>query len=185
MNTRLALVTALLLATGGCGGVYLGPDGADPATRPLRCQQPPDQPSGMHVLLAQSVPTASAVPCLTRDVPDWLVTVFEAVDGRARIDLTDRYGRDGGSVVIEVVPACDVGTARETESGSDGVRRYDGNGRVVFVYDGGCTTVRNGLTGARADLRAAEIPDAIGFVTREHLDQQIRTASDGHLHLDA
>ncbi|GAA1041490.1 hypothetical protein GCM10009557_65350 [Virgisporangium ochraceum] len=184
MNGRLALVTVLLLATGGCGGVHLGPDGADPATRPLRCQQPPDQPSGMHVLLAQSVPTASAVPCLTHDVPDWLVTLFEAVDGRARIDLTDRYGRDG-SVVVEVVPDCDVGAARETETGSAGVRRYDGDGRVLFVYDGGCTEVRNGLTGARADPRAAEIPDAIGFVTREDLDRQIRAASDGHLHLDA
>ena len=129
-------------------------------------------------------PTAAAVPCLTRDVPDWLVTVFEVVDGHARIDFADRYGRDEGSVSVAVRPDCDVPTARATESGSDGVRRYDEPGRTLFVYDGGCTTVRNGLTGARAGLRGAEIADALGFVTRADLDRQIRAASDDHLHLD-
>jgi hypothetical protein len=185
VNGRLALVTALLLATGGCGGIYVGPDGADPATRPLRCEQPPDRPSGMHVLLAQSVPTASAVPCLTRDLTDWLVTVFEARNGRTRIDFTDRYGRDDDSVVLELLPDCEIGDARETASGYGGVRRFDDEGRVLFVYEGACTTLRSTLSGAGADVRGAEIPDAVGFIARADLDRQIRSASDGHLHLDA
>jgi hypothetical protein len=180
VNTRLVLLVLLLLATGGCGNVYLGPDGADPAARPLRCQQPPDQPSGMHVLLAQSVPGASAVPCLTRDVPDWLVTQFEVRDGKALISFTDRFGRDDDTVALEFAAGCDVGDATETPAGLDGVRRYERRGRIFLVGDGACTTVRYSLP----TERAGEISGALGFVTRAEIDRQIRTASDGHLHLD-
>lgn len=194
MNTRLALATVLLLATGGCGsGVYIGPEGTDPATRPLRCQQPADTPSGMHVLLAQSVPSASAVPCLAADVPDWLVTVFEVGDGRARIEFTDRYGRDDDTAVLELTAGCDVGDAREVTSRFDGMRRYDRhvnreNGyadRIWYVYPGACAALRFNLSGAGAVLRGAEISGALGFVSRVDLDRQVRAASDGHLHLDA
>ncbi len=193
MNTRLALLTALLLATGGCGsGVYLGPDGSDPATRPLRCDQPADEPSGMLVLLAQSVPGASAVPCLTDDVPDWLVTVFEVGNGRARIEFTDRYGRDDDSATVELTADCDIGDAREVTSRFPGIRRFlrqvnreNGYGdRIWWVYDGACTSVRFNLTGAGAILRGGEISGALGFVDRADLDGQIRAASDGHLRLD-
>jgi len=193
MNIRLALTTALLLAAGGCGNVYLGPDGPDPATRPLRCQQPPDEPSGMQVLLAQSVPTASAVPCLTGDVTDWLMTVFEVVNGKARIEFTHRYGRDDDTATLDFGPDCDVGAAREVSSRHDGMRRYDRPGdrtgrytdRIYYVGPGGCTALRFNLSGAGADLRGAEITGVLGFVSRADLDRQIRKASDGHLHLDA
>lgn len=193
MNTRLALITVLLLATGGCGGVYIGPDGPDPATRPLRCQQPADEPSGMQVLLAQSVPTASAVPCLTGDITDWLVAVFEVGNGRARIGFTHRYGRDDDTAVVELTAGCDVGAAREVSSRFDGMRRYDRPGdrgnrytdRIFYVSPGACTALRFNLSGAGADLRGAEIAGVLGFVARADLDRQIRAASDGHLHLDA
>ena len=195
MNTRpyLSLIVVLTLAAGGCGGVYIGPDGPDPATRPLRCQQPADQPSGMHVLLAQSVPSASAVPCLTVDVTDWLVAVFEVGSGRALIEFTHRYGRDDDTATLELTAGCDVDDAREVSSRFDGVRRYDRpatrGGRyadeIYLVAPGACTALRFNLSGAAADLRGAEISGALGFVSRADLDRQIRAASDGHLRLDA
>jgi hypothetical protein len=194
VKTGLASITVLLLATGGCGGgVYLGPDGPDPATRPLRCEQPRDEPSGMHVLLAQSVPGASAVPCLADDVPDWLVTVFEVGNGRARIEFTDKYGRDDDTAVIELTADCDVEGGREVSSRFDGMRRYDRQvsrpdgyaDRIFYVYPGACVALRFHLSGAGAVLRGAEIANALGFVYRADLDRQIRAASDGHLRLDA
>jgi hypothetical protein len=193
VNTRLVLVTLIVFATGGCGGVYVGPDGADPASRPLRCQQPPDESSGMLVLLAQAVPSASAVPCLRDDVADWLVTVFEARAGRARIEFTHRYGDDDDTAVVELTADCDVSAAREVSSRFDGVRRYDRPDarpdryadRNWYVYPGACTAVRFNLSGAGADLRGAEISGALGFVSRADLDRRIRAASDGRLHLDA
>lgn len=192
MNTRLALITALLLATGGCGNVYIGPDGPDPATRPLRCQQPPDEPSGMQVLLAQSVPTASAIPCLNDDITDWLMAVFEVVNGTARIVFTHRYGRDDDTATLDFAADCDLGSAREVSSRFDGMRRYDRPGtsgvrytdRIYYVAPGACTSLRFDLSGAGADLRGAEISGVLGFVPRATLDRQIKAASDGHLHLD-
>jgi hypothetical protein len=191
MNTRLALITVLLLATGGCGELYIGPDGPDPASRPLRCQQPADEPSGMQVLMAQSVSSASAVPCLNEDVTDWLVTVFEVKNGRARVEFTHRYGRND-TATLELTADCDVGAAREVSSRFDGMRRYNQPGnrggrytdRIYFVSPGACTALRFDLSGAGADLRGAEISGVLGFVSRADLDRQIRTASDGHLHLD-
>jgi hypothetical protein len=192
VNRRLVLIAVLLLATGGCGDVYIGPDGPDPATRPLHCRQPADEPSGMQVLLAQSVPGASTVPCLTGDVTDWLMTVFEVKNGRAHIEFTHRYGRDDDTAALEFSADCDLGAAREVSSRFDGVRRYDRPGtggnrytdRIYYVGPGSCTALRFDLAGAGADLRGAEVSGVLGFVSRADLDRQIRSASDGHLHLD-
>jgi hypothetical protein len=147
----------------------------------------------MQVLLAQSVPSASAVPCLTDDVPDWLVTVFDVGDGRARIEFTDMYGRDDDTAVVELAAECDVGDAREVTSRFDGIRRYDrqvdrANGyadRTWYVYPGACVALRFNLAGAGAVLRGGEIAGALGFVSRADIDRQVRAASDGHLRLDA
>lgn len=186
----LAAVTAAV-ATGGCGTVYVGVDGPDPATAPLLCEQPAADASGMQVLLAQSVPTATAVPCLRSQVGDWIVTRFEVQDGRARIDFTYRYGHDD-SATPELTPECQVGEAREVAGGIDGTRQYRREVRapdryadeIFYVYPGGCTSLRFHLSGSGAALRGGELASALGFVTRYQLDRQIRDASDGQLHLD-
>lgn len=186
------LVAAVLaLAASGCGDVYIGPEGPESATEML-CEQPPDQPSGMQILLAQSVPTASAVPCLRSAPGDWLVTGLDVQDGRGRIEFTHSYG-DEDTATIELTAGCDVRDARAVSSQFDGFRRYDREltraGRYAnetyFVYPGACTELRFSLSGSGADLRSAEIADTLGFVSRDHLDRQIREASDGNLHLDA
>lgn len=187
----LAAAVAIALASSGCGTVYIGPDDADPATGPMRCDQPDDRPSGMHVLLAQSVPTASAVPCLRSDPGDWAVSGFHAANGRARVEFSNRFGNDDRATV-ELAAGCDVGAAQEVASPFDGTRRYTRPairaGRYAdethYVYPGACASLRFDLAGRGADLRGAEIAGALGFLSRDRLDRQIRDASDNHLHLD-
>ena len=59
MRWFAALVAAAALALGGCGNaVYVGTDEGDPAVDGFRCVQPTG-PSGMLVLIAQSVPGVS------------------------------------------------------------------------------------------------------------------------------
>jgi hypothetical protein len=185
-------VAAFALATGGCGsGIYIGTEGDDPATGAMRCDRPSDSPSGMLVLLAQAVPTASAVPCLTAAIPNWLMSRFDVRDGSGLVEFTYRHSADD-RVVIEVRPACDLGDAREVASRFDGMRRYNRTvtraGRYAdesyFVHPGGCTTLRFDIAGAGADLRGAEVAGELGFVTRADLDRRIRAASDDNLELD-
>jgi hypothetical protein len=194
-GTRAAAVliaAALVPAVSGCGSVYIGSEESDPSTEPLRCDQPADQPSGMQVLLAQSVPAASAVPCLRAEAGDWVVSGLDIQDGRGRIELSHRYG-DQDTATIELTAGCDVHGAREVTSQLDGVRRYDRErteaGRYAnetyYVYHGACTWLHFSLADiGRAELRAAEVAGALGFVSREHIDRQIRAASDDELHLD-
>jgi hypothetical protein len=185
-------VLALALATGGCGSsLYVGSDGPDPAVKGMRCVQPNDAPSGMLVLFAQAVPSASSVPCLSSPIGNWIMSRFDVRDGSARVEFTDQYGADG-QVTLELLATCDTGDAREVASRHDGMQRFNRDltraGRyaneVHYRYPGGCTSLRFDLNPDGAELRGAEVAGALDFVTREDLDRQIRKASDGHLELD-
>jgi hypothetical protein len=188
----LLAAVAMAFAMGGCGTVYIGSDDPEPATDPMRCGQPVDRPSGMQVLLAQAVPTASVVPCLRSAPGDWSISGFHAEDGQARVEFSYRYGNDD-TATIDLVADCDVRAAREVSSPFDGVRKYNRpatrGGRyadeVHYVFAGGCASLRFDLSGRGADLRGAEIAGALGFVARQRLDRQIRSASDNRLGLDA
>jgi hypothetical protein len=145
----------------------------------------------MHVLLAQSVPTASAVPCLRAPVGNWILTKFDARDGSSRIEFAYRYG-DGDTATIDSAAACDPRDAREVASQFEGVRRYDRElvraglyaDETYYQYPGGCTVLRFHLAREGASLRGADIAAALGFLARERLDRQIRRFSNGHLQLD-
>src|SRR4029453_12973457 len=73
-------------------------------------------------LEAQSVPSASMVPCVQTRLPGWTVADVSGHDGRAGITLEhDRAGR--GAVVARLSAACDTTGAMETPSPTPGVRR--------------------------------------------------------------
>lgn len=56
--------------------------------------------------------------------------------------------------------------------------------RQAIDVPGACAWLRFSLSGSGTELWSAEIAGALGFVTRDHLDRQISSASDGNLHLD-
>jgi hypothetical protein len=189
------LVVAVLALSGpalaGCGSnVYIGSGEGDPAVTEFRCEQH-DTPSGMLVLVAQSVPTASAVPCVRGQAGRWTMAELTVRDGSAVIVFGYQYGGPD-RVTIEVRPTCDVGDAKEVSSVHAGTTRYnlerERAGRyaneIYYVYDGACTSLRFDLAPVGADLRGAEFLAALGFVTRDELDRQIRAATDGRLTLD-
>jgi hypothetical protein len=186
-----AVLVAAALALAGCGSnVYIGSGEADPAVTEFRCEQR-DGPSGMLVLVAQSVPTASAVPCVRGQTGHWGMAEFTVRDGSAVITFGYQYGGPD-KVTIEVRRTCDVGDAREVSSLFAGTSRFNRPrvqaGRyaneIYFVYDGACTSLRFDLAPVGADLRGAEFLTTFGFVTRAELDRQIRDATDGRLTLD-
>src|SRR5918993_1997201 len=100
-------------------------------------------------LMAQSVPSASLVPCLQLVPVDWTVAEVAVNNGRSVITLDhDRGGR--AAMVVRLTASCDLAGATEVPSEQPGARRYlrvDPNSTEfsatrAYTFPGGCVTQR-------------------------------------------
>jgi tRNA A-37 threonylcarbamoyl transferase component Bud32/membrane-associated phospholipid phosphatase len=143
-------------------------------------------------LMAQSVPTASQVPCVRSLPVGWSVANVAVNDGRSVLTLDhDRAG--DRALVMRLTAACDPSGAVEGPSPVDGVRHFQrtgstaGGGFEATWYDqfpGGCVTSRLHLTTDPDGEFAAQAPAVLGFTTREALRQALDERSGGRLELD-
>jgi len=142
-------------------------------------------------LMAQSVPSASLVPCVQLMPPGWTVAEVAVNNGRSVIVVDhDRAGKR--AVVIRLTSSCDLAGAVEVTSEQSGARRYlriDRNApgfsaTRFYVFQGGCIAERFAATAASGQQLITETSSAIGFTTREELRQALRQRSDGRLRLD-
>jgi membrane-associated phospholipid phosphatase/tRNA A-37 threonylcarbamoyl transferase component Bud32 len=142
-------------------------------------------------LAAQSVPSASLVPCVRTRVPGWKVAEVGVNNGRLVIFLDhDRAGKR--AVVVRLAAACDTTGAVATPSAQPGVRRFQRFDRSTSVfgatwYDrfaGGCVTYRLRSTSDLEGSFAIELPGLLGFTSRDELRQALSQRSNGRLHLD-
>ena len=184
-RTALVAVAALLLA--GCAELD------DPTAR-VRCDPRPGEVNHSLVLMAQSVPTAPALPCVRAAPADWTMSDFSARSGRSRFSLS--YVLHGAEmergVTVELTRRCNTGGAKEVTTEQPLMRRYDrevrGGSRYAderfLVTAGSCVRYRFDLRGTGAEQQATEIWSALGFVGRDVLRAQIREHSDGRLDLD-
>lgn len=187
---RLAVALLLLLALPACGNVYLTV-APDPALRRLSCPGEGGQVTSTLVLLAQSVPEASLIPCMSSTPPRWRLDDFSARNGSARFDV--EFGdEDDLRMTVELAHRCRVEDATETRSDLPGMTRYD---HVTadperyavdryYVDAHACTVVHFTGLGQEAQAFADEIVPALGFIPRETLDERLRDATDGRMHLD-
>ena len=142
-------------------------------------------------LMAQSVPSASLVPCVESRLPGWTVENVAVNDGRSVITFDhDRAG--DAAVVMRMAAACETVGAAEAPSQEPGVRRFVRRERLAGAlsetwYDqfpGGCVTYQlHSATDPKGQF-ANEAPSLLGFTTREALRQALSQRSHGRLHLD-
>ena len=178
----LVAVAASLLA--GCGSSI-----GDPV-RLLPCTPSDHGLDQQLVLMAQSVPTASAVPCMRAALDDWYLDDMDSQDGYTRIEFSRLI--DEFALTIERSRTCVHGAASETSTDQPGTRRFDERIRTgssyrdrrFYLLPGACMTYQFALTGAGTEAAAAEIAGAIGFVSRDQLADQVRRYSGGRLQLD-
>ena len=140
--------------------------------------------------MAQSVPTASLVPCVELLPAGW--TLGDVVVGNERSRFTVTSDR-GGVLVAELTASCDLAGAVEVTSEQPGARRYlrierDAAGVTTtraYTFPGGCVTQRLVAPEASRQQLAGEASSALGFTTRGALAASVRRDSGGRLDLDA
>jgi tRNA A-37 threonylcarbamoyl transferase component Bud32/membrane-associated phospholipid phosphatase len=141
-------------------------------------------------LQAQSVPSASRVPCV-RTLPGWTVAGANATNGWSGLTLNhDRAGER--AVVVRLTATCDPAGATEVPSDRPGVRHYQRTQRLTgrFMatwYDrfpGGCVTYQLRSTTDIEATFATEAPLVLRLTTRQALEQVLDERSNGRLHLD-
>jgi hypothetical protein len=151
-------------------------------------------PTNGVVLMAQSVPTASWVPCLNPLPPGWQFTDLDARNGSAKFFLdSDRNDLDAKrAMTVSFTASCDTSGASRVPSDREGMRRFERVTQVsptyignrYYVFEGGCITVLFTLSGDDRAEPLAVATQIIGTVPREDVQDLVREESDGRLELD-
>jgi hypothetical protein len=144
------------------------------------------------ILMAQSVPTASWVPCLRTALPlGWRFDRLEARNGSSRFWLdSDRDGTEAIQVRLE--RSCATSGATEIASDQAGMRRLERvlrvsptfSGERYYVFAGGCLTFVFHLGSGSPGEALALASQAVGVVSRADLRAQVHRRSGGRLELD-
>lgn len=179
---RVALIVALLagafLAAQGVYGMFT------PAELPLnqagrRAQeqaQPTCGTNDVMTLMAQSVPTAPAIPCISSFPAGWRVSEVVVRRGRSRF----RMKTSDHQVEVTLTRECQVGDAIETPSDELGARRYDRPTALpprvrasrFYVFAGACVTIDFAFDAADASL-LVELDAALSFQPRDELVDRV------------
>ena len=142
-------------------------------------------------LMAQSVPSASLIPCLQLVPVDWTVAKVAVNNGRSVITLDhDRGGK--AAMMVRLSASCDLAGATEVTSEQPGARRYlrvDPNSTEfsatrAYTFPGGCITHRFRAAGPSAARLSDTASTEFGFISREDLRQALSQRSHGRLELD-
>jgi hypothetical protein len=151
--------------------------------------------SNAVVLMAQSVPSATWVPCLRTTLPlGWEFEHLDARNGEASFWLNS--DRDGvRAIEVRLEESCDTLGTTEIPSDRDDMRRFERvtvttprfEGKRYYVFEGGCITFVFDLDGDSGENRGEPLALAtqtVGAVSREDLLAQVHDSSDGRLDLD-
>jgi hypothetical protein len=179
------LATVLLVA--GCGSGDTSVSSEVPA-----CAAGDEATAANGVrLMAQSVPTATWLPCVENVPVGWSFAGLDARSGSSRFWLDS--DRDGvHAIEVRLTSGCDTRGATEIPSDLDDLRRFERVtqvspqylGRRYYVFDGGCLTFVFTLSGDNRGEPLALATQSLGVVSRDDLSAQVFDASGGRLHLD-
>ena len=142
-------------------------------------------------LLAQSVPSASLVPCLGPLPAGWSVGPVTVNDGRSVIRLN--HDRAGTSVlIVQLTAGCDTQGASQVDSNQPQVRRYQRIDRQTPRFEaihfdrfpGGCVTTQVAVPAANRAEVTGDLAPILHYTTRQVLQQALDQRSTGRLRLD-
>jgi hypothetical protein len=131
-------------------------------------------------LVAQSVPSASYVPCLTKLPAGWTASGFDASSGRTRFTLTSDRA-PGSPVHVTLLPGCDLAGATPTTPRAPGARTYTAlrsispryAGTLTDVFAGGCVTYEFDFERGPHIALMEEFEGAISLYPRQQLAVEV------------
>jgi hypothetical protein len=150
------------------------------------CNRPDDS---VFALIAQSVPSATQVPCI-KDLPvGWNLSGTDIRDGQTRLWL-DSTIAGIHAVEVDLQASCEVGEAVEVPPAPDevGMRPYvrsdlppGFSGVRYLLFEGGCVAYRYHFTGSAPPTLALEAEEALSFLPRTTIVDQVQHDYDQDL----
>lgn len=134
-------------------------------------------------LVAQSVPTASYLPCLAALPAAWSVESVEVRSGGTRLELlADRA--EGRSVVVQLSAGCNTSGATGEPPPAPGVHRYlrlqsitpRYVGTRVDAFSGGCVSYHFDFPRGDHIVLLAELATVVGLQSRREVRRGLRDA---------
>jgi hypothetical protein len=148
----------------------------------------PDCGTGnVMILMAQSVSSATSVPCVAALPAGWHPGALEVRQDRSRFWLnSDQGGKH--AVEVSLVPRADCRTAGATEVPSDqvGMRRFERPEQLPpnlrstrsYVFPGGCITYRFAFEGRASASLMFDVETALSFQPRSTLVRKVQDDFD-------
>jgi hypothetical protein len=127
-------------------------------------------------LIAQSVPTASYVPCVHELPPGWSTSGYRAVSGRTSF-LLESDRSPAHPVTVTLSAACDLDGATPSPPRAPGVRTYTRlrsisprvTGTLFDVFPGGCTSYRFDFAAGPNVALTDQFEQAVALYPRQQL----------------
>ena len=178
----LACILALSVVFGNLPGAGLLPSATEQALS--RVGRPPEcgrfQGEAL-VLEAQSVPSASLVPCLNALPLGWSFGSLYVRNGSSVLSLnSDRVGLNAVRATLRT--SCNTSGADEIPSDEPGTRRWEKidslppsySGSRYYVFDGGCVEYRFSFSDDGSAALANDVSLALGFYERAQLEERVK-----------
>ena len=139
------------------------------------------------VLMAQTVPSATSLPCLASVPAGWGVHGVHMSRGEARFSITsDQGGHQVAEATLLPAEDCTVAGAVEVPSEKAGMRRFelpeqpppDLRTTRYYVFDGGCVRYRFAFHGDANPALMSAANSALAFQPRAALVDEVRSRTD-------
>jgi tRNA A-37 threonylcarbamoyl transferase component Bud32/membrane-associated phospholipid phosphatase len=157
-----------------------------PVSVPPTCH-PNTEPNDAMILMAQSVPSATLVPCVATLPSGWTIGLTTIQTGKARFFLaSDQAGPDAVEVILS--PDCSGPLGTEVPSDEPGTQRFEHltavpptyKGTRTYVFDGGCVTYQFNFVPHSDVGLVFDVDQAVTFLPRERLISYV-ASNDGQV----
>ena len=143
------------------------------------------------VLAAQSVPEAQLIPCIEAMPIGWEAGRANIDERRTVFTLDSRIAGEEAARV-ELARECETDEHVQVPSDIPGAERFEFiesietgvRGQRVYVFEGACVTIDVDFAVDVSAALISEISLAVGFVTRDEVNDSVRTATDGREQVD-
>ena len=135
------------------------------------------------ILMAQSVPSTTALPCIATLPSGWTFGAASVRDGRTRFWLdSDQVG--GRAVLVTLTARCETTGMQEVPSDESGTRRFEApaslrpfRDRRSYLFPGGCVTYDLASSGSASTVVFAA-DSALSFVPRADVARSVSREED-------